>query len=245
NVRTEGIVAARSVGTRGSELWIIDRYRASSVEAMRRICHHACVLEHCGVMSRSPLHLLRCALLVVLVALVPSAVQAQETDGDRPSGGLDQIQLEIEESEQALEEITEKLEELDRDREKLAEDIEGVRASKARTANAIVRNLRTVERLDERISRDRKRVQALREMLANRAIAAFVSGTPDFAESVLDPDAADDADDIFIYMTPLNESDDQLAERTEKESARCRRVRRRQRVARLDLEGKRAKLDGP
>lgn len=149
--------------------------------------------------------------------------------------GLARMTKEVEDAADALREINEKLVLLDLKRQEIDANIANVKRDQLITTAEATRRRRAIERLDKRINRNQKRVEALRELLTSRAIAAFVSGTPTGTETVLDPDLADDSDDIHVYLSALNDSDDELAERIDTEAARLRKDRRRQRAQRSEL----------
>lgn len=175
-------------------------------------------------------------LIAVVLLSTPVVAHAEESDGDRPrSGGVDALTALVEESQAALDEVTARLEELDAEREKLRRDMTSIRRSKDRTEDAIARNRREIERLGDRIAADERRIERLRDLLKNRAVAAFVTGDPHLSERILDPDSAADADDVHVYLTALNESDDELAARIEADAKTLRRDRRRQRRRRVEL----------
>lgn len=168
----------------------------------------------------------------------PALPGAPAAGGEAPitdPEAVDRMTKEVEDAAEALREINEELILLDLKRQEIDANIANVKREQLVTTAEATRRQRAVQRLDKRIARDQRRVEVLRELLTSRAIAAFVSGTPTGTETVLDPDLADDSDDIHVYLSALNDSDDELAERIDTEATRLRKDRRRQRAQRAEL----------
>ena len=161
--------------------------------------------------------------LAVLGTAVPAGAQRPPAT-TVPSPEAEDVARSMEE----LATINARLADLDVERERLSRDlvdaVENQRATAARAAR-----LRTQLRsLDRSIERQQDEVAALRHILGQRAIAAYVAGGVE-DEMVLIPGTSDDAMSRSGYLSSLNQSDDELAERIDASVAKLRRDRIRKR----------------